>query len=110
MITGSPRTENSAWPRQIMLDIPQAPAASNKKQRERLRKQQEQRDAQNSPRGPDAAKEISDDIFHYFTTRGLHPDIVKLLLELSHSKKLKQSKERLAALKSERAKRFVRPA
>ena len=45
MIIRNPRAENSAWPRNIMFDIPQAPSAANKKQRDRLRKQQEQLDA-----------------------------------------------------------------
>ena len=86
MITGNPRSENSAWPKNIMFDIPQAPAAANKKQRERLRKQQEQLDAKKPPKGPEAAKEIIDDIFHYFTTEGLDREGIDLPLQLSHSK------------------------
>ena len=88
MITGNPRSENSAWPKNIMFDIPQAPAAANKKQRERLRKQQEQLDAKKPPKGPEAVTEIVDDIFHHFNTEGLDKEVIDLLLKLSHSKSL----------------------
>ena len=93
-----------------MFDIPQAPAAANKKQRERLRKQQEQLDAKRPPKGPEAAKEIIDDICRYFTTEGLEKEVIDLLLQLSHSKTAEESKGKLHALKADQAKRFQRPS
>ena len=51
----------------------------------------------NLHKGPEAAKEIIDDIFHYFTTEGLDPEVIKLLLELLRSKTVDDSKKKLSA-------------
>ena len=99
MIIGNLRTENSAWPKNIMFDIPQAPAAANKKQRKRLRKQREQLDAKKLPKGQEAAKEIVDDIFHHFTTKGLDKEVIDLLLQLSPPKPWKSPRGSFTLLK-----------